>query len=869
MEPKAMNRLSPLFLLCTCLAVVGAEWQEAPGYRWHAVNPAPSARTGFTLLSGTQTGIRFTNVLNDRTSITNRNLLSGSGVALGDIDGDGRCDIYFAGLEAGGRLYRNLGDFRFEDITERSGVACPGQASTGAVMADVDGDGDLDLLVSSFGSGTRLFVNDAKGTFTEFTRPAGLASATGSTSMALADVDGDGDLDLYVSNFRPITVMDQPDTQFRIAVTNGRPEVVLVNGRPVTEPDLANRFVVGPNGQVLELGEEDAFYHNDGRGRFSRVSFTGGKFLDDKGQPLREPPFDWGLAVQFHDVDQDGDPDLYVCNDLFTPDRFWLNDGKGGFRAVSPLALRNNSTFSMGVDFADLNRDGHLDFITVDMYSRSHLRRMTQVAEGGMRQTIPGLIEYRVQFPRNTLHMNRGDMTFAETAFRSGVEATEWSWGPIFLDVDLDGYEDLLVANGQLRDFQHGDMGMAVEGLKRGGKISFDDVLKVVSQFPGLFTPNVAFRNRGDGTFEDAGPAWGFDTAVISQGMALGDLDNDGDLDVVVNNLKAEAGVYRNDTSKTRVGVRLRGKGSNSQGVGARITLLGGAVPEQSQEILAGGRYLSGDQAMRVFAAREGQGEMSVRVRWRSGAVSEIQGVQGNRVLEILEPDSTPSTSPTSISSSQGMTEAWFLPVHQLLQHSHHQQPFDDFARQPLLPRTLSLSGPGVAWMDVNSDGWDDAIIGSGRGGTLAVLLNLQTNAFSRMQAPLTQRPLGRDSAGMVSIGHALIAGSSNWEDGVTNGGAARVYDFSRGVSGEILVGVESVTGPVAAADVDGDGDIDLFIGGRTVAGRYPEAGVSKWYANQSGRFVLAQRLTSLGMVSAATFSDMDGDGDPDLVIAC
>ena len=838
-----------------------AEWHTIQGGRWHSVEPMPGD-AGFTFLSSSSTGITFTNLLDDKVSVTNRNLLSGSGVALGDVDGDGLCDIYFCSSQAGNRLYRNKGKLQFEDITASAGVDCLGQFSTGATLADVDGDGDLDLLVNSFGNGTRLFLNDGHGRFTEATDAAGLRSKTGSTSFALADIDGDGDLDLYVCNFRPTSVIDRPGTQFRIQQTDRGPVVAFVNGRPTTEPDLADRFVVSPSGDVLELGEADVLYRNEGGGHFKAISFTDGSFLDDQGRPLPEPPHDWGLAAQFHDMNGDGLPDLYVCNDLFTPDRVWINQGGGKFRALSALALRNNSTFSMGVDFGDLNRDGFVDFFTVDMLSRDHTKRMTQVS-GGMRSSPPpGLIDYRAQLPRNALQLNRGDGTFAETAFFAGVHASEWSWGPIFLDVDLDGFEDILVANGQLRDFQNGDLAMALEGIKTGAGFSYDQVLELMKGFPGLFTPNVAFRNRGDATFEDVGAKWGFAVPMISQGMAVADLDGDGDLDVVVNNLKQEAGVLRNNTGKPRVAVHLKGEGANGSGIGAFIQLRGGAVPEQSQEMISGGRYLSGDQALRVFAAGDVDRVMNLEVRWRSGKVSRMADVRANRLYEVNEAEAT--SSPRSTPS---VPSPFFSDASSLLQHMHHEEPFDDFARQPLLPRKLSQLGPGVAWGDLDGDGWEDLVIGSARGRAPAAYLNQQGHGFTLWTNVPFNRAVGRDQTGLVFLNGVLLAGASNWEDAQTNAGALRLYDAKRKLSGEVITGVEAATGPICLADVDGDGDLDLFVGGRAIAGRYPEAAPSKLMRNDGGRFVLGQRFEKLGLVTGAVFSDIDGDGDVDLVV--
>ena len=322
-------------------------------------------------------------------------------------------------------------------------MACAGQASTGAVFADVDGDGDLDLLVNGVGAGTRLFLNDGKGHFREATDEWGLSSHTGSMSMALGDVDGDGFLDLYVANYRSSTVRDELEVKLRTAVTNNHYSVLAVNGHSVSEPDLEGRYTIDPIMGLLENGQADAFYHNNGHGRFVKMSWTDGSFLNEDDQPI-QVPYDWGLSVMFRDLNGDGAPDIYVCNDFFySPDRLWLNDGHGHFQAPPQIApaLRQTSLFSMGVDFADINRDGRDDFFVADMLSRDHARRQAQRRWIFVRRLIPlGAIDDRPQYSRNTLFRNRGDGTYAEIAQLMAVmEASEWSWGPVFLDVDLDG----------------------------------------------------------------------------------------------------------------------------------------------------------------------------------------------------------------------------------------------------------------------------------------------------------------------------------------------------------------------------------------------------------------------------------------------
>jgi len=290
--------VSLLFVVAPSITAGESKWQSASGARWAELLVAAKGKAGFTLLPPAATGILFTNVLRDDRSVTNRNLLSGSGVAAGDVDGDGWCDLYFCGLDTHNRLYRNRGNWTFEEMTDATGVARPNPDSTGAAFGDIDGDGDLDLLVNSLGGGTRMFENDGKGRYTEITDRAGVRSKTGSTSMALADVDGNGTLDLYVTNFRPGTFKDEPTTRFQGEAINGQHVITFVNGVPANTPDLTNRFIIGPEGNILELGEPDALYLNDGKGRFTAVSFTDGSFLDEDGRPLDNPPRDWGLAVR-------------------------------------------------------------------------------------------------------------------------------------------------------------------------------------------------------------------------------------------------------------------------------------------------------------------------------------------------------------------------------------------------------------------------------------------------------------------------------------------------------------------------------------------------------------------------------------------
>jgi hypothetical protein len=595
--------------------------------------PQPQGGVGFQRLSPEITGIHFTNQISDIRAITNRNLLSGSGLALGDVDGDGWCDVYFCGLDNDNALFRNRGKWKFEDITASAGVGLPGEDCTGAVLADVDGDHDLDLLVTALGAGARLFINDGKGRFTERTAENGLSSTAGSMSMALADIEGDGDLDLYVVNYRPTTLKDIPNAKFQVAYVRGHPVITHFNGIPTTRPDLTNRFVLSANGDVLELGEPDQLFINDGAGKFARASFSD-RFTDEDGKSLDGAYLDWGLAAIFYDFTGDGAPDLYVCNDLFPPDRIWINDGLGHFRAIHRTAIRSTSTFSMGIDFADINRDDWPDFFVTDMRSRDHVKQHVQVGEMSSLSMPPGMIEFRQQKGQNTLQVNRGDGTFAEVSCYAGVESSEWSWGPIFLDVDLDGWEDLLISNGNQYDVQNADVAAEIEHLKAANRLNHQELLGLLRKFPKLESTKLVYRNIGDYTFREMSGEWGLSGKEISQGMALADLDGDGDLDVVINNLFTSAGIFRNEASAPRIAVKLSGGKENTGGVGAKIRVIGGANP-QSQEMISGGRYLAGDEMLRVFAAQSGI--TSIEIVWRNGKKQRVTNVKPNHLYVVEE----------------------------------------------------------------------------------------------------------------------------------------------------------------------------------------------------------------------------------------
>lgn len=859
------------FAIASLLVTFGKNEAAESWTRTPLTVPA-SGKTGFTRMGVEQTGLTFTNRITEQHISENRLLEDGAGVAAGDYDGDGLCDLYFCNMEGPNALYRNLGGWRFQEIAAAAGVADLGAFCTGAVFADVNGDGRLDLLVNALGRGTRCFLNDGQGHFLE-SKNSGLIQRFGSRSMALADIDGDGDLDLYVTNYRSTTVRDSP-VAMRIKQVGGKWEV---------PPEHRDRFIAEPSVQgtvaLLEWGEADLLYLNDGHGHFEPVKFTEGRFLDEDGKPLATPPLDWGLTAMFRDLNGDGRPDLYVCNDFFTPDRIWINQGKGVFRAIPRLALRKTCYAAMSVDFGDLNRDGFDEMFVTEMLSRDHTRRHVQHSLLEM-AALPMWgwgwegreLAARVQVMRNTLSLNRGDGTFAEIAQFSGVEASEWTWGVAFCDVDLDGYEDILIANGHGRDLANSDALAAMDRLPKATEPQ--ERLKTLHLFGPLKLPHLLYRNRGDLTFEEVSHAWGFDVVGVANGMVLADLDNDGDLDVVMNNLNEPAVLLRNDSTAPRLAVRVVGERGNTQGIGANIRVLHGPVP-QSQEVISGGRYLSGADPLRTFACGSST-QLTVKVSWPSGKESVVDGALPNSLYSIRE------SGATAAQGTEGKQPAvpLFEDRSQLLRHQDVDTPFDDFERQPLLPKRLSTLGPGIAWCDVNGDGQEDLAVGCGRGGVLRVFLNQGEGKLMPVEAPAWKTAASDDLTGLVgwsneSGSSTLLVGIANYERGDAKAPAVQRYDvfFGEVQASAAVPGTEESSGPLAVADIDGDGQLDLFVGGRVLPGRYPQAVSSRLFRSLQGKFVPdlenTGTLQRVGLVSGAVWTDLNGDGFPELVLAC
>ena len=880
-------RVTVPLLLIVCLqygcapesAAPPVVWHNEGSYRWRELPAANGAHAGFTELSAKELGIRFLDGVPEDSVLQNRNLALGSGVALGDVDGDGLVDIFLARVGGPSALYRNLGNWKFKDITRESGLELKGRSTLGATFVDIDGDGDLDLLVTSLGGPNGLFLNDGHAHFTEVTDAAGLTSRRGSTTATFADVDGDGDLDLYIANYKAKDALDifPPQERYFDQVVRKVGDHFEVaprfreHYRVEMRPDL---------GAVVrtQRAEPDWFYLNDGKGKFTHIPFTSGRFLDEDGKTLAEEPDRFGLTARFFDANGDGYPDLYVCNDFEDPDQFWINDGKGRFRLAPRFTLRSSSNSSMAMDFSDIDRDGNTDFFVADMRSRDSRRRKTQSPTHTPLPKQIGVMDDRPQMQRNTMFLNRGDGTYAEIASEADVDASEWSWSSLFLDVDLDGYEDLLIGTGHLWDVMDSD---TWERIKTSGTdAKWHDEFKM---FPKLPLKNVAFHNNRDLTFTEIGEKWGFASKpAVTHGMAAADLDGDGDLDIVTNRLNGSPGVFRNDATAGRVAVRLLGSAPNTEAVGSKIQVVAGKLPMQQKEATVGGLFLSSSDPLYAFATA-GADTLTIKVLWRYGQTTVLPGIRANREYEIREPQRSGTGAGSPTTNNGDSAPPLFADVSNLLRHTHVETPFDDYARQPLLANKLSLLGPGLTWYDVDGNGMDDLIIGSGRGGRLALFENVG-GRFTRHDMAGAVAPADQTTVLVLPDGHGgneLLVGQSSYEaasprDALALSSVVGV-PLSRPVKSLarqtiVIPGDTASIGPLALADYDGDGNLDLFVGGRVLPGAYPIPVSSHLYRFDRGAFVLDTAnqhvLDNIGMISAALFSDIDGDGHPDLLLA-
>ena len=833
---------------------------------------SPTGSSGqFIDLTSEQTGVEFSNQWPEKPEASFlQNSFISAGVAAGDFNNDGLVDFFACRRSDGGRLYQNLGDFKFKDVTAELGISISGTWGSGATWVDINNDGRLDLYVCGYDSPNRLLINFGD-RFVDQTKQSGLEFKGASVVMTFSDYDRDGDLDAFLLTYR----LEKPMPKYGVISTEDGPQI---------REDLREEvYLIERDGRFQELpaGQFDHLYEN-----------RDGKFVDVSDEVgIGKHPY-MGLSATWWDYDNDGWPDLYVANDFFGPEHLYHNEGPNEnghvtFTDVVQEAMPHTPWFSMGADVADVNNDGWLDLLASDMAGTNHYRDKLSMGamSGPLSQAWFLNWPDPPQYMRNCLYLNTGTDRFMEAAFMCGVAKSDWTWTVRFSDFDQDGWQDVYFTNGMSRDWFNGDlMAKANELDKTVGKGAG---MAFRLRQPKFMLENLAFRNTGNLGFKNVSKLWGLDHFGVSGGGATADFDGDGDLDLVINGFNEPLKIYRNEVSSgSCVKIKLVGRSSNRQAIGARVELLRSADDDkniQTRFVSSNQGFMSSSEPIVHFGTGEAQRVAQLRVHWPSGLVQEFEDLETGLCYTITEPVTTEVSLPPATSEAQ--LQRVFTRSNSILPADlkHTEVEFDDFQRQPLIPNKYSQLGPGQAWGDIDGDGDADCFLGGGRGFAGQLLINengqLAVKSSPAIEAHQDAEDMGAlffDADGdgdedlyVVSGGVEEDKGSANYQDRLfLNDGAGQFAD----VTAEWLPEIRASGSCATAADFDRDGDLDLFVGGRIVPGEYPSAPKSFLLVNQGDRFEnqideVTSDLESLGMVTAGLWTDVNNDGWTDLMV--
>jgi hypothetical protein len=801
-------------------------------------------------MSPSRSGINFNNTVTENDTLNYLifpYMYMGGGVSVGDINNDGLDDIFFTGNLVSNKLYLNKGKMKFEDISKKAGIEGNSQWCTGSTMVDINNDGWLDIYVCVSAKyqpkGNLLFINDHDNSFTECAAKYGINDKSSSVQATFFDYDNDGFLDLYIANY------------------------------PIVPVSMGAKFY---HEKMIENKYEESghLYKNNGNGTFTDVTDKAG---------VRN--FGMSIGVVAMDLNNDGWSDLYISNDFNVPDYFYLNNGDGTFKNIVRESTSQTSIFGMGLDAADINNDGLIDLYQIDMTPEDHYRRMVNVSPM-RRETFKLSLDFgfHYQYMQNSMQLNNGIFKgipiYSNISLFAGVAYTDWSWGGLFMDLDNDGNKDLFVTNGVLRDINDRDV------LEESGSNIYFKVKKEYSPelFPSTPVRNYVFKNNGDFTFTNKADSWGFGEPGFSNAVAYSDLDNDGDLDLIINNINAVAGIYENNVVSGNyhyLKINLDGPVCNPFGMGSIVTVKTGDITQKQELTLTRG-YQSSVPATLHFGLAQKDTIDELTVTWPDKKQQVLKNIIADQTIKLKYTDAVAAEdkSAQKINFKEITKQAGITFV-------HHEDKYDDFEFEPLLPYKNSQMGPGLAVGDINGDGLEDYFVGNGTGFKAAMCIQTQKGTFKEMQGPWENDSLYEDTGALLfdadndeRLDLYVVSGGndSNEKEGRYQD---RLYlNTKKGFvkcKNCLPAGLNKSGKCVKTADYDKDGRLDLFVGGRVVPGKYPVPANSYILKNNGKKGAdlkfenvtekIAPELLNLGLVTEGIWDDFDSDGDIDLII--